>query len=100
MSNEAINLSPIRAQEPLLTVEEVSRILKCAEAHVRKLIHLGLLRASRIGIGIRIRGEDLEGFLAAHQVEGPDPRRDPLRRTRSSKPKLGRRHLGRQEERR
>lgn len=51
----------------ILTVREVSRILKINEAAVRRLIRDGELVASRVGRLWRVRLSEIERFLDAKE---------------------------------
>jgi len=68
---------PSTAQtDRLLTVADAAERLGIAVAVVLAHIRAGRLRASNVGLGSvrprwRIRGEDLEEFLAARQVARP-----------------------------
>lgn len=79
MRTTQTDLSKLSAIPALLTVADVSQVFRCAEAHVRRLVHLGLLEATRIGCGLRISPVAVETFLREHRAQGPDPRRDPRR---------------------
>ena len=68
----------------IFTVREAAGILKVTASVVRKLIHEGKLRGSRVGVQIRIPATAIEAFLGEAVCHGPDPRRDPRRRARAS----------------
>ena len=52
----------------VFTVRQVGEALQLDDHRVRRLIHSGELRASRIGRFFRIREEDLENLLDATLV--------------------------------
>jgi excisionase family DNA binding protein len=64
----------------IFTVRETAGMLKVTESVVRKLVHEGTLRGSRVGVQIRIPAAAIEAFLGETACRGPDPRRDPRRR--------------------
>jgi excisionase family DNA binding protein len=70
----------IPASLRIFTVREAAGILKVTESVVRKLVHEGTLRGSRVGVQIRIPAAAIEEFLEQAVCRGPDPRRDPRRR--------------------
>ena len=49
--------------EPLLTTEEVARLLNTTEASVRRWLRKGEIRGTRIGDEWRIRRADLEEYM-------------------------------------
>lgn len=47
----------------MMTTPEVSAILRISRQTVRRLIRLGVLRASRVGRAFRVSREDLADYL-------------------------------------
>lgn len=58
----------------LLTVQETAQILKVAPITVRRYIASGRLAAVKIGRGVRVRREAIEGLLTPVAVRPPTPR--------------------------
>jgi excisionase family DNA binding protein len=58
---------------PLMTVAEVAAAMRVSTMTVYRLIKSGELAAVRVGHNYRIRGDEVERYLAgrAVQVEGP-----------------------------
>ena len=53
-------------EERLLTVTEVTKLLRCHFRTVHRLIHQGQLRAVKVGRGFRITRQDYEAYLRTH----------------------------------
>ena len=71
-----------------LTTKQAAVYLTVSEQTVRKYVHSGGLRASRVGVIIRIRREDIDKFLADSPcVGGPVACRGGKRRGRKPGPK-------------
>jgi excisionase family DNA binding protein len=58
------------SHDNLLTVAQVARRLQVHEITVRRHIKAGRLKAVRVGRGLRVRGEDLEAFIAPVKATG------------------------------
>lgn len=59
---------PRSEQEPLLTVDDVTKILRLSKAAVYRMTWDGVLPTVRLGPGsVRIDPKDLEEFLAARR---------------------------------
>jgi excisionase family DNA binding protein len=63
----------------LYSVRQVAEIFQVNEQAVRKLIFVGKLPASRVGILIRVSEEAILRFLEASPCTAPEPRRDSRR---------------------
>ncbi len=58
---------------PMLTLHEVSDLLKVKESTVRSWIHDESLRAVKFGRDWRVSQKDLEAFVNARANRSPDP---------------------------
>jgi len=58
--------------KPLLTLHEVSALLKMKESTVRAWIRDGDLRAIKMGRDWRVSEDDLEAFLHSHANRPPE----------------------------
>ena len=75
----------------LFSIQDVARILGIREESVRRLVHEGRLRASRVGVLLRVPQSALERYLEENVSTGPDSRRNgwrgkTKRRRRSEEP--------------
>jgi len=69
MTENAAPSNPDEPTEPTLyTVKETARHLHLCEKQVRWLISRGELRAYRFGNALRVKKEDIDAYVAAHQV--------------------------------
>ena len=68
------------------TVDEVASLLRVGPQRIRDLIHAGKLTGRRLGVELRVLRCDLEDYLEAVISDGPDPRRNPRRKTQPRKP--------------
>jgi len=55
-------------QLSFLTVKETAGALRLCEKQVRRLISRGALPAYQFGTALRIKREDIDAYVAAHQV--------------------------------
>ncbi len=53
--------------EPMLTVEEVARILNVSEASIRRWLRKGTLAGVQAGDQWRVSREDLEEYIRRHR---------------------------------
>jgi excisionase family DNA binding protein len=62
----------------LLTLRDVSEILRVSETTVRRLVRAGSIAAYRVGKRgqLRVRGEDLESFLERQRIDAAARDRD------------------------
>ncbi len=56
------------------TVKETSGYLHLCEKHVRRLISRGELPAYQFGTALRVKKEDIEAYVTAHQVQSTNTR--------------------------
>ena len=56
------------------TVKEASGYLHLCEKQVRRIIKRGDLRAYQFGTALRVKKEDIEAYVAAHQVQSTNTR--------------------------
>jgi excisionase family DNA binding protein len=61
-------MSDGRFGEPLLTVGEVAELMRVSNMTVYRLIKSGQLAAIRVGKNYRLRGNDVERYLADRAV--------------------------------
>lgn len=62
------------------SIEEVADLLRVSPRTVRRWIKAGQLRAHRFGRTMRIACEDLQDFIARHEIRGDGDRRPDLSR--------------------
>ena len=75
----AVDDAPFTLADPLLTVEDVARVLRMNEQTIRNYIDAGALPAVRVGgRRVRIRQSALEDFIAAGEAATPRERTSPL----------------------
>jgi len=75
----AVDDAPFTLADPLLTVEDVARVLKMNGQTIRNYIDAGTLPAVRVGgRRVRIRQSALEDFLAAGAAAAPPRQTPPL----------------------
>ena len=55
-------------EDPLLTVGEVAQVMRVSNMTVYRLIKSGQLAAIRVGKNYRLRGRDVERYLAERAV--------------------------------
>jgi len=61
----------ISVLEPLLTIAEVAKILRCSERTIRRLIRSGRLRAVQTGHCYRFLRQDLTEFIRSSLTNAP-----------------------------
>ena len=64
------NIYPVKMNE-LLTPKEISKLLKLTYGKVLEMIHLGELKAIRIGKSFRITEYDLHDFIESNRYKSP-----------------------------
>ena len=61
--------------QPLLTIAEVAKILRCSQRTIRRLIQSGRLRAVQAGRMYRFRGRDIAEFVQRSLTTQPVTKR-------------------------
>ena len=61
-----------------MTTHEIAELLKVSEATVRSWIHVGELRAIRIGREFRVTANDLEAFVNARATRPASTKTDTI----------------------
>ena len=56
--------------QPLLTGDEVAKILKVSRSYAYLMLKRGELPVVHVGKSLRVRPEDLEGYLHSNAVQG------------------------------
>lgn len=56
-------------RKPFMTTHEVAELLKVSDTTVRTWIHVGDVRAIRVGREFRVAVKDLEAFVNTHATQ-------------------------------
>lgn len=59
--------SPSIALDELLTVNDVAKLLKLSERHVRRLISTGALASCHLGRAVRVHRFDVDAYVSARR---------------------------------